>query len=70
MTDAQLLESWVQHAANALALMILEIQDSPMEGGTLYHAVHALRLYAARKKLLIGPSQQTFNLPCPLECFS
>ena len=49
MTDAQLQEPWVQHAANALALMILEIQDSPMEGGTLYHAVHALRLYAARQ---------------------
>ena len=50
MTDAQLQESWVQHAANALALMILEIQDSPMEGGTLYHAVHALRLYAERQE--------------------
>ncbi len=48
LTDAQMQEPWVQHAASALALMILESRDSPMEGGTLYHAVHALRLYAAR----------------------
>lgn len=48
MTDEELREPWVQKAANALALMILEIQNSPMEGGTLYHAVHALRMYAAR----------------------
>jgi hypothetical protein len=47
LTDAQLQEPWVQRAANALSLMILDIQDSPMEGGTLYHAVHALRLYAS-----------------------
>lgn len=49
LTDAQLQEPWVQQAANALALMILDIQDSPMEGGTLYHAVHALRLYSSRQ---------------------
>lgn len=49
LTDAQLQESWVQRAANSLSLMILDIQDSPMEGGTLYHAVHALRLYTSRQ---------------------
>jgi hypothetical protein len=49
LTDAQLQEPWVRRAANALSLMILDIQDSPMEGGTLYHAVHALRLYASRQ---------------------
>ncbi|MCP4786592.1 MAG: hypothetical protein GY903_07200 [Fuerstiella sp.] len=48
LTDEQLQEPWVQRAANALSLMILDIQDSPMEGGTLYHAVHALRLYRSR----------------------
>ncbi len=48
LTDAQLQEPWVRHAASALALMILDIQDSPMEGGTLYHAVHSLRLYSSR----------------------
>jgi hypothetical protein len=47
LTEPQLNERWVRNAANALALMILEIQDSPMEGGTLYHAVHGLRLYSS-----------------------
>jgi hypothetical protein len=49
LTDAQLQEPWVRRAANALSLMIMDIQDSPMEGGTLYHAVHALRLYTSRQ---------------------
>jgi len=50
LTDSQLGEPWVQRAANALALMILETQDLAVEGGTLYHATHALRLYAARQQ--------------------
>lgn len=48
LPDDQLQASWVREAANALALMILDIQSSPMEGGTLYHAAHGLRLYRAR----------------------
>lgn len=48
LSDEQLQASWVREAANALSLMILEIQSSPMEGGTLYHAAHGLRLYRAR----------------------
>ncbi len=48
LTDVQLQEPWVRRAVNALSLMILDIQDLPMEGGTLYHAVHALRLYSNR----------------------
>jgi hypothetical protein len=49
LTEPQLKQRWVRDAASALALMILEIQDSPMEGGTLYHAVHGLRLYTSRQ---------------------
>ena len=48
LPDEQLQAGWVCEAANALSLMILEIQSSPMEGGTLYHAAHGLRLYRAR----------------------
>jgi hypothetical protein len=48
LPETELKEPWVQAAANALALMILEQRDSPIEGGSLYHAVHGLILYHAR----------------------
>ena len=50
LSDAQLQEPWVRHAANALAMMILDIQDSPIDGGVLYHAVHGLRLYTSAQR--------------------
>ena len=48
MTDEELKEPWMQDAANCLAAMFLDIQDKPMESGTLYHATHGLLLYYAR----------------------
>lgn len=48
LSTEELKQQWVQDAANALALMILDIQGQPMEGGTLYHAVHGLIIYYAR----------------------
>ena len=48
LPNSQLQADWVREAANALSLMILDIQSSPMEGGTLYHAAHGLRLYRTR----------------------
>jgi hypothetical protein len=48
LTDPELKEPWVQDAANALAMMILEQQGAPIEGGSLYHAVHGLILYYSR----------------------
>jgi hypothetical protein len=48
LTESELNEQWVQDGANALALMILDLQDAPIEGGSLYHAVHGLLLYYAR----------------------
>jgi hypothetical protein len=50
LSDVQLQEPWVRHAANALAMMILDIQDSPIDGGVLYHAVHGLRLYTSPQR--------------------
>jgi hypothetical protein len=52
LTDKELKEPWVTDAANALATMFLDIQGAPMEGGTLYHAVHGLLIYYSR---LYGP---------------
>jgi hypothetical protein len=48
LSDDELQEPWVRDAANALALMFLDIQDKPMEGGTMYHAVHGLLIYSSR----------------------
>jgi hypothetical protein len=63
LSDAELQEAWVRDAANALAMMFLDIQGAPMEGGTLYHAVHGLLIYYARvyDAAKLGP--QTPHVP-------
>ncbi len=48
LSDAELREPWVQDAASTLALMILDQRDAPVEGGSLYHAVHGLIIYRDR----------------------
>ncbi|HLN30394.1 MAG TPA: hypothetical protein VK395_21810 [Gemmataceae bacterium] len=67
LTDAELRQPWVESAANALAMMILDIQGAPMESGTLYHAAHGLIIYHAR---VFDPSQLGKNglvFPLPPE---
>jgi hypothetical protein len=54
LTDDELDEPWVRLAAAALAQMFLEIKSAPMEGGTLYHAVHGLLIYYGR---VFGPEK-------------
>jgi hypothetical protein len=65
LTDEELKERWVQDAANALSLMILDIQGSAMEGGTLYHAVHGLLMYYSRvyDRESLGPLEPLIPLP-------
>jgi hypothetical protein len=62
LPDAELKEQWVQDAANALSLMILDLQGSGIEGGSLYHAVHGLLLYYARvyDRQTLGPRELFF----------
>jgi hypothetical protein len=48
LPESELNAPWVQDAANALALMILEAQGTAVESGALYHASHGLRLYRER----------------------
>jgi hypothetical protein len=48
LPDEDLRAPWMQEAANALALTILDLQGSPMEGGALYHAIHGLLMYHQR----------------------
>jgi len=44
----ELRREWVERAVSYLALLFQEIQNLPMESGSLYHAVHGLRIYHAR----------------------
>lgn len=48
LSDKEIREPWVQNAAEALALMILENADQLIESGALYHATHGLQMYYAR----------------------
>jgi hypothetical protein len=52
LSDVELKERWVQDAANALVLMILNNRLAPIDGGALYHAAHGLRIYYDR---VFGP---------------
>ena len=48
MTDEELRSPWMQDAVNALSMQILDMKDSEVEGGALYHAAHGLHLYHMR----------------------
>jgi hypothetical protein len=48
LSDKEIKEPWVENAASAVALTILDLQDQPIDGGALYHAVHGLQMYSAR----------------------
>jgi hypothetical protein len=60
LSDAELRQPWVENAANALSLMILESRSQPVESGALYHATHGLQMYHVRR---FGPLP---GLPLPL----
>jgi hypothetical protein len=64
LPDSEIKKPWVEAAANAVALMFLDIQRAEMEGGTLYHAVHGLIIYYARmfEARKLGPQEP----PIPL----
>ena len=48
MTDEELRAPWMQNAVNALIVLILDLNDGPADGGSLYHAAHGLHLYHER----------------------
>lgn len=49
LSDEQLKEGWVEHAVSSLSRMILDLQDAPIDSGSMYHAVHGLYIYHARR---------------------
>jgi hypothetical protein len=65
LSDEEIKQQWVNDAANALALMILDMQDAPIEGGSLYHAVHGLLIYHARvyDRHKLAPAELLFPQP-------
>jgi hypothetical protein len=65
LPEEELRAEWMQNAANALALMILDLQGAPIEGGSLYHAVHGLLIYYARlyDRKWLGPNDPLIPLP-------
>jgi hypothetical protein len=48
LSDEELKAAWVQEAVSALSLLILDMQDAPIDSGSMYHAVHGLYLYHVR----------------------
>lgn len=48
LTDAELKEPWVEQTASYLVQLVNELQQRPVEGGSLYHAAHGLLIYYAR----------------------
>jgi hypothetical protein len=44
----RLQEGWVEDAAVRLSALIMDCQSQPIDGGSLYHAAHGLRMYHAR----------------------
>jgi hypothetical protein len=52
LPDAELRAPWMQEAASALSLIILDCAGRPADGGGLYHATHGLQIYHDR---VFGP---------------
>jgi hypothetical protein len=65
--EEELRAPWVQNAASALSLMILDLRAEPIEGGSLYHAVHGLLLYHARLYGTEALGEYKPHFPYPLK---
>jgi len=65
LTDAELREPWVQNAADAVATMILENENLPLDSGGLYHAAHGLHIYQARIQSPGKARPQGLLIPLP-----
>jgi hypothetical protein len=65
LSDEEIKQPWVEEAANALALMILDLHSSGIDGGSLYHATHGLLIYYARvyDRTWLGANDPLVPLP-------
>ncbi len=48
LSDKELKEPWMQQAALDLSTLIMDNQSLPLDGGSVYHAVHGLQIYRSR----------------------
>jgi hypothetical protein len=55
LSDAELRELWVLNAAETLATLLVNNAHVEFDGGSLYHAAHALEIYRTR---VFGPSDE------------
>lgn len=60
LPDEELTKPWMQEAASALSVLILEGQGRLLDGGSIYHAAHGLHIYHTR---VFGPSQPGYTPP-------
>jgi hypothetical protein len=67
LPESELTAEWMQRAAGALAVMILDSQGSPVEGGALYHATHGLHIYHDRVFGSAEPGHARPLIPLPPE---
>ncbi len=49
LPEDQLHAPWIEDAVNALCQMLIDAQYQAVDGGSLYHAVHGLIIYYARR---------------------
>ena len=60
LSDEELRQPWMEEAANALAVMILNNQNQGLDGGALYHGTHGLEIYRSR---VFGPTPHPPLIP-------
>lgn len=49
ISDEELRDPWIEQAVSYMCQLFLELQSQPIEGGAMYHAVHGLTIYYARR---------------------
>jgi hypothetical protein len=59
LPDSELKATWIEDAANSLAILLLQSGSVPLDSGGLYHAIHGLRIYLAR----LGVKRESDHMP-------
>jgi hypothetical protein len=60
LSDQELRAPWMENAAHALCVMILQNRDQGLDGGALYHGTHGLEIYRNR---VFGPTPHPPTIP-------
>jgi hypothetical protein len=60
LTDEELRQPWMEKAADALTVLMLNNRDQGLDGGAVYHAAHGLEIYRNR---VFGPTPHPPLIP-------